>query len=92
MDIKETNDYEQFVLSRTPLEREQYIISQALYFGIKTIQAQPPPFQEIHNMWDMADLFNNKYPDYKGYAKQVDPEFDEVMKSGRRPPDLHQVK
>lgn len=90
-EIKETRDYELFVpCSRA--DREQYIISQALYFGIKHIQAQPERFREDSNMWDMADLLNKKYPNYTGSAKHSDPEFDEVMKSARRPPDLKRVK
>ena len=89
--MKESKNYERFIPCARE-DREQYIISQALYFGIKHIQDQPAEFRENSNMWDMADLLNKKYPHYKASAERMDPEFDAVMKSARRPPDLKQVK
>jgi hypothetical protein len=91
MDIKETNDYDQFICMTTP-EREQYIISQALYLGIRWLLTQPEQFREWSNMWDMADLFNKKYPDYKSSAEIDDPDFHEIMNAAKRPPDLYRVK
>lgn len=91
MEIKETKDYDQFT-ERTPKEREEYLISEAFYFRIKHILSQPPEFRENNDMWDMLDLLNEKYPIHKEFAKQMDPDFDEVMKSARRPPDLKRIK
>lgn len=91
MEIKETKDYGQFT-ERTPKEREEYLISEALYLRIKHILCQPPERMECNDMWDILDLLNEKYPIHKGFAKQMDPDFDEVMKLARRPPDLKRVK
>ena len=74
--------------------RENYVISQALYFGIKHIQAQQEPFKDNSNMWDMADLLEKKYPAYGNSIKQLNPEeFEMVMKAARwNPADLEVVK
>ena len=93
MDIKETTDYDQFELAN-PQQREDYLISKALYSSMKSLLLKE--VESVHKEWSdicrMRDLLTEKYRDYIPEAKLRDPDYKDVMKAARRPPDLTVVK
>lgn len=54
--------------------RGYYIISQALYYGIKSLRAVPEPYTEISNAQDMEilqEIFKIPASVFEEYSKEV---------------------
>jgi hypothetical protein len=48
--------------------RGQYIVSQALYHAIQTMEKVPAPYTEVSNITDMKYLMDNLFPIFKSVA------------------------
>jgi ethanolamine utilization protein EutP (predicted NTPase) len=48
--------------------RGQYIVSQALYHAIQTMEKVPAPHTEVSNIEDMKYLMDNLFPIFKSVA------------------------
>ena len=73
-------------------DRKKYLVSQALYYAIKHIQAQPKGVREDSNMWEMAEIFAEQEAPYRQMIEANTPDFADVMKAAKRPTNLHRVK
>jgi len=64
MDTKENPNTDQALMFFNSV-RGRYIISQALYYAIKTLEKVPSPHTEVSNIEDMQFLLDNLFPMFK---------------------------
>ena len=66
---------------------DDYIIAQALWLGVKSIDRMPKEYRQVSNRDDMLRILTTRYPGHLRMEKQTDL-FAVAMRNGFQPEDV----